>query len=74
MKSNPVCPVCKANIIYRRHSSKELEIQIQKGNSIVINENTDDSSVDIYCSEDRTHEIGSITSSRVEQIVKSYGF
>ncbi|OPZ94763.1 MAG: hypothetical protein BWY74_00317 [Firmicutes bacterium ADurb.Bin419] len=74
MESNPVCPVCKANIIYRRHSSKELEIQIQKGNSIVINENTDNSSVDIYCSEDRTHEIGSITSSRVEQIVKSYGF
>ncbi len=74
MESNPVCPVCKSNIIYRRHSSKELEIQIQKGNSIVINENTDNSSVDIYCSEDRTHEIGSITSSRVEQIVKSYGF
>ena len=74
MESNPVCPVCKANLIYYRRSSKELEIQIQKGNSIVINENTDNSSVDIYCSEDRTHEIGSITSSRVEQVVKSYGF
>lgn len=74
MESNPVCPVCKSNLIYYRRSSKELEIQIQKGNSIVINENTDNSSVDIYCSEDRTHEIGSITSSRVEQVVKSYGF
>ena len=74
MESNPVCPVCKSNIIYRRRSSGELKIQLKEGNSIVVYENTNDNSVDIYCSEDRTHEIGSITSSRVKQIVKSYGF
>lgn len=74
MESYPVCPVCKANLIYYRRSSEVLNIQLKEGHSIVINENTSDNSVDIYCSEDRTHEIGSITSSRVEQIVKSYGF
>jgi len=74
MESYPVCPVCKSNIIYRRRSSEVLNIQLKERHSIVINENTSDNSVDIYCSEDRTHEIGSITSDRVKQIVKSYGF
>ena len=74
MANNPVCPVCKANLIYYRRSSEVLNIQLKEGCSIVIGENTTDTYVDIYCSNDRTHEIGSITSDRVKQIVKSYGF
>ena len=74
MRSNPGCPVCGANLIYRRRSKEELKIVLKEGSSIVIDENERDASTEIYCSEDRTHEIGAITSNRVEYIIRCFGF
>lgn len=69
MRSNPVCPVCGANLVYRKESKDFLVISLQEDGSIVIDENESDTSTEVYCSEDRTHKIGSITYSRVEQII-----
>ena len=74
MRSNPGCPVCGADLIYHRRNKEALKITIKEGNSIEIDENERDISTDIYCSEDRTHEIGSITSNRVEYIIRDFGF
>ena len=74
MRSNPGCPVCGADLIYHRRNKEALKITIKEGNSIIIDENKSDTSTEVYCSKDRTHEIGSITNSRVKQIIGCFGF
>ncbi len=65
-----VCPVCGGNIVYLRKDKALIHIVFSSGGKQQILDNTDEGTVVIECSNDKTHHIGAVIEAMIESQIE----